>query len=106
MKPVKAKLYLGGYPCKIKKGSMLQKVYKKELVNERHRHRYEFNNKYKKDFEKGGMTFSGTSPDGKLVEAVELSGHKFFIGTQFHPEYKSRPLTPHPLFVDFLKATI
>jgi CTP synthase len=97
---------LGSYPCKVKKDSRLHKVYKKELVNERHRHRYEFNNLYKKDFEKAGMTFSGISPDGKLVEAVELSNLKFFIGTQFHPEYKSRPLNPHPLFIDFLKATI
>jgi CTP synthase len=97
---------LGSYPCKINKKSKLFSIYKKEQVNERHRHRYEFNNKYKDRFEKAGMILSGTSPDGKLVEAIELSNHKFFIGTQFHPEYKSRPLTPHPLFVEFLKATV
>lgn len=97
---------LGAYPTKIKKGSRLHQIYKKELVtNERHRHRYEFNNKYKKVFEKAGMELSGISPDGKLVEAIELSNLKFFIGTQFHPEYISKPLSPHPLFLAFLKAT-
>lgn len=97
---------LGSYPCKINKKSKLFSIYKKELVNERHRHRYEFNNKYKEKLEKAGLVISGTSPDGKLVEAIELPNHKFFIGTQFHPEYKSRPLTPHPLFVEFLKSTV
>jgi CTP synthase len=97
---------LGSYPCKINKKSKLFEIYKKELVNERHRHRYEFNNKYKEKFEKSGMSISGTSPDGKLVEAIEIKNHKFFVGTQFHPEYKSRPLSPHQIFVAFLKATI
>ncbi|EKE05620.1 MAG: hypothetical protein ACD_19C00187G0008 [uncultured bacterium] len=97
---------LGSYPCKINKKTKLFDIYRKELINERHRHRYEFNNKFKSQFEKAGMVMSGTSPDGKLVEAIELPNHKFFIGTQFHPEYKSRPLSPHPIFVDFLKATI
>jgi CTP synthase len=97
---------LGSYPCKINEKSKLFSIYKKELVNERHRHRYEFNNKYKEKLEKAGLVISGTSPDGKLVEAIELPNHKFFIGTQFHPEYKSRPLTPHPIFVEFLKATV
>lgn len=97
---------LGSYPCKINKKSKLFEIYKKELVNERHRHRYEFNNKYKKQFEKAGMIISGTSPDGKLIEAIELPNHKFFVGTQFHPEYKSRPLSPHPIFVEFLKSTV
>lgn len=97
---------LGSYPCKVIKGTKLAKAYSnKSIVHERHRHRYEFNNKYKKEFEKAGMVFSGTSPDGKLVEAVELPNHKFFVGTQFHPEYKSRPLSPHPIFIDFLKST-
>jgi CTP synthase len=101
---------LGAWPLKIKKGTLLSKIYgtkiyKKNLVlNERHRHRYEFNNKYKEQFEKAGFVISGTSPDGSLVEAIELKNHKFFIGTQFHPEYISRPLTPHPIFVSFLKA--
>ncbi len=97
---------LGSYPCKINKKSKLFNIYKKDLVNERHRHRYEFNNKYKEQFKKAGLTISGTSPDGKLVEAIELTNHKFFVGTQFHPEYKSRPLHPHPIFVNFLKSTI
>lgn len=96
---------LGAWPLKIKKGTKLEKIYGKNLVlTERHRHRYEFNNKYREDFEKHGFVFSGTSPDGKLVEAIELKNHKFFIGTQYHPEYISRALTPHPLFVEFLKA--
>ncbi len=98
---------LGSYPCKIKKGTKLSSIYNnKKIVDERHRHRYEFNNKYKEKLEKAGLVISGTSPDGKLVEAIELPNHKFFVGTQFHPEYKSRPLTPHPLFVEFLKSTI
>lgn len=97
---------LGAYPCKVKKGTKLFDAYRKELVSERHRHRYEFNNEYKDNFEKNGFTISGTSPDGKLVEAIEIKDHKFFVGTQFHPEYKSTPLHPHPIFVEFLKATI
>ena len=103
---------LGAYPCKLKTGSKLDKIYNSQftvhrsLVFERHRHRYEFNNKFKKQFEKAGMIISGTSPDGKLAEAIELKDHKFFVGTQFHPEYKSRPLTPHPIFVEFLRSTL
>ena len=98
---------LGSWPCKLKEGTKLSKIYNnKDIVNERHRHRYEFNNKYKKQFESKDLTISGTSPDGKLVEAVEISNHKFFVGTQFHPEYKSRPLHPHPIFIEFLKSTI
>jgi len=97
---------LGSYPCKLNKKSKLFDIYKKELINERHRHRYEFNNKYKNQFEKAGLIISGTSPDGKLVEAIELPKLKFFVGTQFHPEYKSRPLTPHPIFVEFLNASL
>ena len=97
---------LGAYPTKIKKGSVLNNIYKKDLVEgERHRHRYEFNNKYKKDFEKAGMVISGTSPDGHIVEAIELPKLRFFVGSQFHPEYISKPLSPHPIFVEFLKAT-
>lgn len=96
---------LGAWPLKIKKGSRLEKIYGKNLVlTERHRHRYEFNNKYREQFEKDGFVISGTSPDGKLVEAIEISNHKFFIGTQYHPEYISRALHPHPIFVEFLKA--
>lgn len=96
---------LGAWPLKIKKGTRLEKIYGKNLVlNERHRHRYEFNNKYKEAYEKAGFVFSGTSPDGKLVEAIELKDHKFFIGTQYHPEYISRALVPHPIFIEFLKS--
>jgi CTP synthase len=98
---------LGSWPCVLKKASILSKIYEgKTLIRERHRHRYEFNNTFKEKFEKKGMIFSGTSPDGKLVEAIELKDHKFFVGTQFHPEYISRPLTPHPIFVSFLSSMI
>jgi CTP synthase len=97
---------LGAWPLKVKQGTLLHKIYgKTEVTNERHRHRYEFNNKYKQVFEKAGYILSGTSPDGKLVEAIELKNHKFFIGTQYHPEYISRPLRPHPLFIEFLKSS-
>jgi CTP synthase len=96
---------LGAWQLKIKKGTLLHKIYGKDnVLNERHRHRYEFNNKYRESFEKAGFIISGTSPDGKLVEAIELKDHPFFVGTQFHPEYISRPLSPHPIFVEFLKA--
>lgn len=95
---------LGAWPCKIKKGTTLEKIYGKNLIRERHRHRYEMNNEFRKRLEKAGMVISGTSPDGKLVEAIELNNHPFFVATQFHPEYKSRPLNPHPIFVEFVKA--
>ncbi|MFC1625672.1 CTP synthase [Patescibacteria group bacterium] len=106
---IKSKKYggtirIGAYPCKVKKNTKLYNVYKKSLISERHRHRYEFNNKFKKSFENAGLTISGVSSNGKLVEAIEITKNKFFIGTQFHPEYKSRPLTPHPLFVSFLAS--
>jgi CTP synthase len=95
---------LGNWPCKIKKGSKLAEIYGQDLVNERHRHRYEFNNDYREALEKVGLIISGTSPDGKLVEAIELANHPFFVATQFHPEYIARPLSPHPIFLAFLKA--
>lgn len=99
---------LGGWPCKITAGTHLAKAYSKftskKTVSERHRHRYEFNNDYREQFEKLGLVIAGTSPDGKIVEAIELKGHPFFIGVQFHPEYISRPLSPHPLFVEFVKT--
>lgn len=99
---------LGGWPCKIVAGTHLASAYgkfgKKGTVLERHRHRYEFNNKYRGRFEKAGLKVAGTSPDGKIVEAVEITEHPFFIGTQFHPEYISRPLAPHPLFVEFVRV--
>ena len=108
---------LGAWPCVIKKGSRLEKAYqefgqvkakngKPLVVDERHRHRYEFNGKYRARLEKAGLVISGLSPDGKLVEAIELPDHPFFIGTQFHPEYLSRPLTPHPLFLAFIKSML
>jgi CTP synthase len=101
---------LGGWPCKIIPNTHLAAAYAKytdkKTVSERHRHRYEFNNKYKARFEKHGMTIAGTSPDGKIVEAVEITDHPFFIGTQFHPEYISRPLDPHPLFVEFVRVCL
>ena len=96
---------LGAYPCVVKPGTLLSEIYGgKKTVSERHRHRYEFNNDYKAQLTKKGLIISGTSPDGKLVEAVELKDHPFFLGTQFHPEYKSRPLMPHPIFVKFIEA--
>jgi len=96
---------LGAWPCKIGKKTILRDIYDTDFVQERHRHRYEFNNVYRKQIENAGMVISGTSPDGKLVEAIELKNHPFFVGTQFHPEYKSRPLSPHPIFVKFVEAT-
>jgi len=96
---------LGVYPCRIVKGTLADKIYEQEeLIYERHRHRYEFNNRYRSLFEPKGMRFSGFSPDGRLVEIVEIEGHPFFIGCQFHPEFKSRPTRPHPLFKEFVKA--
>ena len=95
---------LGSYEAKLKKGSLISKIYKSNKVNERHRHRYEVNINYKNKFENKGMIFSGLSPDLKLPEIIELKNHPWFIGVQFHPEFKSRPLAPHPLFSDFIKA--
>ena len=97
---------LGAYPCKLKKSSLASKLYKTEEISERHRHRYEFNNEYKTAMEEKGMNFSGTSPDGSLVEIIELKNHPYFIASQFHPELKSRPDKPQPLFVGLLKAAI
>ncbi len=102
---------LGGWPCKIVKGTHMAKAYQKKfgtktIISERHRHRYEFNNKFIKEFENKGLVIAGTSPDGKIVEAIEITDHPFFIGTQFHPEYISRPLDPHPLFIEFIKVCL
>src|SRR5258708_4718713 len=101
-----ATMRLGAWVCSVKPGTKAFEAYKTGKISERHRHRYEFNNKYRKQFEAAGMIFSGTSPDGHLVEIMELKDHPFFLCTQFHPEFKSRPLTPGPLFREFLKATI
>ncbi|MFA5420537.1 MAG: CTP synthase [Patescibacteria group bacterium] len=99
---------LGAWPCKMKKGTKLEKSYNKfgfeDVISERHRHRYEFNNDYRELLERNGLVISGTSPDGKIVESIEIKNHPFFVGVQFHPEYISRPLAPHPLFVEFVKT--
>lgn len=95
---------LGSQPCKLKPGSLAAKLYGSEEIHERHRHRYEFNNTYREAFEAAGLTFSGMSPDGNLVEIVEVPGHPFFVASQFHPEFKSKPNKPHPLFEGFIAA--
>ncbi len=97
---------LGSYPCRLQPGTLAARVYGAELVYERHRHRYEVNNAYRDVLEDAGMVFSGTSPDGRLVEIAEIRDHPFFIGSQFHPEFKSRPLRPHPLFYGFVGACL
>ena len=98
---------LGDYPAYLKRGTIARKAYKKEIINERHRHRYEVNPEYIETLEQAGLVFSGISPDGKLMEIAELpeKEHPFFLGTQFHPELKARPLSPHPLFTAFIKAS-
>ena len=97
---------LGAYPCQLKKPSKAYHIYGKALISERHRHRFEFNNQYKDQMEKAGMLPTGVNPESKLVEVIELKDHPWFIGTQYHPELKSTVLNPHPLFVDFVKATL
>ncbi len=101
---------LGAWPCKLQPGTRLAEAYakytKNKTVSERHRHRYEFNNDYRTRFEELGLVVAGTSPDNQIVEAIELKNHPFFVGVQFHPEYISRPLSPHPLFVAFVKASL
>jgi len=97
---------LGAYDCNLKKNSRIYHIYKKTKISERHRHRYEININYRKKLEKYGLDFSGMSPDGKLPEIVELKNHPWYIGVQFHPELKSRPFDPHPLFVSFIKAAV
>lgn len=95
---------LGSYPCKIEKGTLAYKIYGKSLIQERHRHRYEFNNAYLKQYQEAGLITSGINPDSNLVEIIELPNHPFFVGVQFHPEYKSTVESPSPLFVQFIKA--
>jgi CTP synthase len=95
---------LGSYEAKLKDNSLIRKIYKSKAIHERHRHRYEVNIAFKEKFEKKGMIFSGLSPDNKLPEIIELKNHPWYIGVQFHPEFKSRPLVPHPLFSSFIKA--
>ncbi|AUN16252.1 CTP synthase [Clostridium botulinum] len=97
---------LGAYPCKLLKGTNSEKAYGQEIVYERHRHRYEFNNEYRSKLTEAGLILSGTSPDDRLVEIVEINNHPWYVAVQFHPELKSRPNKPHPLFKDFVKATL
>ncbi len=99
-------LRLGAYPCVLKENTLASAAYKSAEISERHRHRYEFNNDYREQLEKSGMIVSGASPDNNLVEIVELEDHPWFLGCQFHPEFKSKPMAPHPLFRDFIKAAL
>ena len=97
---------LGAYPCKITSGSLLEKCYGTDEISERHRHRYEFNNEYRKEMEDHGLLIAGTSPDGTLVESVEIPANRFYLGVQYHPEFKSRPNRAHPLFREFIRASV
>lgn len=99
-------LRLGSYPCLIQENTKMEECYGADLIYERHRHRYEFNNTYREKLEQAGLRISGTSPEGRLVETVELSDHPFYVGVQFHPEFKSRPNEPHPLFCGFIGAAL
>ena len=97
---------LGAYDCHVEKDSLLHKIYENDVISERHRHRYEFNNKYMKDFEENGVVFSGKNKVNNLMETIEIPDHPWFIGVQYHPEYKSRVVNPHPLFISFVKAAL
>jgi CTP synthase len=97
---------LGSYPCALAPGSLAQRLYGQAQIDERHRHRFEFNNAYRARYEAGGMVFSGINPQLDLVEMIELKDHPHFIGCQFHPEFKSKPFAPHPLFAGFVKAAL
>ncbi len=99
-------LRLGSWPCGLKSDTVAERAYGTRHVDERHRHRFEFNNAYRRELESAGMIISGESPDGHLVEIIELPDHPFFVGVQFHPEFQSRPLRPHPLFVAFMRASV
>lgn len=97
---------LGAYECDLEEGSQVARAYGKTRISERHRHRFEFNNDYRARFEQGGMKCVGENPDTHLVEVVELPGKRWFIGTQYHPEYSSTVLSPSPLFMDFISAAV
>ncbi|MFO8239661.1 MAG: CTP synthase [Dissulfuribacterales bacterium] len=97
---------LGAYPCRLVRGSKAHAAYGITQISERHRHRYEFNNSYRKALEDAGISFAGLSPNGELVEIIEIPQHPWFLACQFHPEFKSRPLDPHPLFVAFIHASL
>jgi CTP synthase len=97
---------LGAYPCRLEKNTFAYAAYGQDTISERHRHRYEFNNEFKERLTNSGLLISGISPNGELVEIVEIKDHPWFLGCQFHPEFKSRPMNPHPLFRDFIKAAL
>ena len=97
---------LGAYKCRLVKNTLASKAYGKPLISERHRHRYEVNNKLRDKLEKAGLIFSGINPEKNLIEIIELKNHPFFVGVQFHPELKSRPFDPHPLFLEFIKTSL
>jgi CTP synthase len=97
---------LGAYPCNMVENTLAYKAYGEEKISERHRHRYESNNALRGQLEEAGLVISGTSPKGYLVEIVEVDDHPLYLGCQFHPEFKSRPMDPHPLFRDFIKAAL
>ena len=99
-------LRLGAYPCVIKPGTVMERCYGVSEISERHRHRYEFNNDYRESLQAAGLTLSGQSPDGQLIETVEISDRDFYVGVQYHPEFKSRPNRPHPLFKGFIGAAL
>ena len=97
---------LGGQECSLEAGSRIRTLYGRDTITERHRHRYEVNNDYREKLAVEGLVFSGVSPDGQLVEMCEISDHPWFVGCQFHPEFRSRPMVPHPLFRDFIRAAL
>jgi CTP synthase len=97
---------LGAYPCKLATGTVAYRAYETEAISERHRHRYEFNNAYMESLKESGLEISGMAPSGELVEVVEIAEHPWYLGCQFHPEFKSRPMTPHPLFRSFIAAAL
>ena len=99
-------LRLGSYPCSIKEGTKMEQCYGEKMIHERHRHRYEFNNKYREMMTEAGLVISGTSPDDRLVETIEIKEHPFYVGVQFHPEFKSRPNQSHPLFKGFISEAL
>src|SRR5690606_2918021 len=106
VKNMGATMRLGAYPCNIEESTLAHKAYKTTFISERHRHRYEVNNKFRKILSDNGMIFSGLSPDRQLVEIIELNDHPWFLGCQFHPELKSRATKAHPLFREFVKASL
>jgi CTP synthase len=97
---------LGNYACELEDGSISKSLYNKKEIVERHRHRFEFNDEYKELFIEKGMKFTGTGPENRLVEIMEIPNHPWFVGCQFHPEFKSSPIMPHPLFMGFIKAAL